>query len=54
MEFGLIGFPLEHSFSKKYFAKKFSEEKIGETSYENFELESIELFPDLIAKNPKL
>ena len=27
-QLGLIGYPLSHSFSKKYFAEKFQEEKI--------------------------
>ena len=52
--FGLIGKTLKHSFSKTYFAKKFSEEGILECTYENFELSSIEEFPNLIASNPDL
>ncbi|MBS1763727.1 MAG: shikimate dehydrogenase [Bacteroidetes bacterium] len=47
--FGLIGYPLSHSFSKKFFTDKFSQEKISDCSYENFELNAIELFPDLIS-----
>ncbi|MFN8308518.1 MAG: shikimate dehydrogenase [Chitinophagales bacterium] len=39
--YGLIGFPLAHSFSKKYFEEKFIRENIAAT-YENFPLESIE------------
>jgi shikimate dehydrogenase len=41
-KFGLIGFPLEHSFSKKYFTEKFAKERITDCSYENFPIESIE------------
>ena len=41
--YGLIGFPLGHSFSAKYFAEKFSRESIAAT-YENFEMEQL---PDL-------
>jgi shikimate dehydrogenase len=53
-QFGLIGYPLTHSFSKKYFTEKF--EKLGLTnySYELFPLESIEDLLKLIADNPDL
>ena len=50
----MIGYPLEHSFSKKYFTEKFSLEKINETSYENFELENIDQFPELVKSHPQL
>ena len=42
--FGLLGYPLTHSFSKKYFSNKFEEENILETVYENFEVENLEGF----------
>ena len=45
--FGLIGYPLTHSFSKKYFAEKFRKEKITECQYENYELASIAEFSQL-------
>jgi shikimate dehydrogenase len=48
--YGLIGYPLGHSFSKQFFSKKFSDESI-QSKYEFFELKSIEDFPDLIQKN---
>jgi shikimate dehydrogenase len=48
--FGLIGFPLGHSFSREYFAEKFAGEGISDAIYENFPLEDIELFPQLIYK----
>lgn len=47
-QLGLIGFPLSHSFSKRYFAKKFEKEQIEGFHYENFELNSIHLFPFLV------
>jgi shikimate dehydrogenase len=47
-KFGLIGYPLEHSFSKKYFTEKFSREKIKDCSYENYPLTIIGQLPDLI------
>ncbi len=39
--FGLIGYPLTHSFSKKYFSEKFAREGIPGCSYELFPLEDI-------------
>lgn len=39
--FGLIGKTLSHSFSKKYFTRKFSEAGLQDCSYENFELSQI-------------
>lgn len=39
--FGLIGYPLGHSFSKKYFAAQFEREKISDCIYELFPLENI-------------
>lgn len=40
--FGLIGFPLSHSFSQKYFTEKFVELGLTDYVYENFSLENIE------------
>ncbi|MEN9522353.1 MAG: Shikimate dehydrogenase [Bacteroidota bacterium] len=53
-QYGLIGFPLEHSFSKKYFTEKFIAENIADCSYENFELKKIEDFISLKNSNPNL
>jgi shikimate dehydrogenase len=39
--FGLLGFPLTHSFSQKYFTEKFSKLKLQGFSYQNFELKDI-------------
>jgi shikimate dehydrogenase len=52
--FGLIGFPLDHSFSEKYFAEKFRSEKITDASYENFPIADIELFPEWISRTENL
>ncbi|HWI94302.1 MAG TPA: shikimate dehydrogenase [Flavisolibacter sp.] len=52
--FGLIGKTLKHSFSKGFFEKKFSEQRITDCRYDNFELPSIDEFPNLIANNPEL
>lgn len=52
--FGLIGFPLSHSFSKKYFTEKFEKEQIKDCSYELFPIESIDLFSALLDQYPSL
>src|SRR3712207_4783516 len=46
--YGLIGYPLTHSFSEKYFAEKFAREGITDSSYRLFELADINQFPDLL------
>lgn len=51
---GLIGFPLEHSFSKKFFEGKFKNEHITGYSYQLFPLSSIEDFLPLINAEPEL
>ena len=51
---GLIGFPLGHSFSAGFFKSKFQKEKIEGYSYQNFEISSIELLPEIITNNPDL
>ncbi len=51
--YGLIGFPLEHSFSYKYFTKKFKEEKI-DADYKNFPIENIKSLPEIIEKHSNL
>ncbi len=48
-KFGLIGLPLIHSFSKKFFTEKFEYEEI-DAQYDLFELQDISEFPDLINK----
>jgi shikimate dehydrogenase len=50
-KFGLIGYPLGHSFSKKYFTEKFSREHIKGCSYENYPLTNISQITDLIRDN---
>lgn len=52
-QFGIIGYPLGHSFSKKYFTEKFEKEGI-DARYDMFPLESIEQFPALIASHADL
>ena len=52
--FGLIGFPLSHSFSKGFFAEKFAKENIANTQYENYPIESIDQFKQLWEADPLL
>jgi len=52
--FGLIGYPLSHSFSKGFFAEKFQKEGINDCIYENFSLEDISQFPALLEQQPDL
>ena len=51
--YGLIGYPLGHSFSRKFFTEKFAKEGI-DAQYLNFEIPSIEEFPEIIKNNPTL
>jgi shikimate dehydrogenase len=53
-QFGLLGKNISYSFSKKYFKEKFDLGNLVEYTYENFELQNIEEFPNLIANNPDL
>ena len=52
--YGLIGFPLSHSFSKKYFTEKFTNEKIANHQYELFPMEDIKSLADLLSENQSL
>jgi len=52
--FGLIGFPLSHSFSKRYFAEKFLRENSTQNSYELYPLSAISELPQLLRANPLL
>lgn len=51
---GLIGKPLTHSFSQKYFTKKFQKEQITDFDYQNFELQQIGDLPHLLQNNPEI
>ncbi len=48
-KFGLIGHPLGHSFSQKFFTEKFKKEGI-DAVYNLYDLEDINLFAELISK----
>lgn len=47
--YGLLGFPLSHSFSALYFAEKFRAEKI-EACYRNYEIASVEEVRKLVTQ----
>jgi len=53
-QFGLIGYPLSHSFSQKFFTEKFLQENIANASYHNFPIPSMESFTALWKENPNL
>ncbi|MBR5654277.1 MAG: shikimate dehydrogenase [Prevotella sp.] len=52
-KYGLIGYPLGHSFSISYFNEKFKSEGI-DAVYENFEIPTIENFLEVVETNPNL
>ena len=52
--YGLIGNPLGHSFSRKYFLDKFERENIAYTDYRNFELKDLSSEIPLLKENPEL
>lgn len=51
--YGLIGFPLTHSFSKTYFNNKFESEGIN-AEYVNFEIPDIGDLMEVVAEYPEL
>ncbi len=53
-QYGLIGYPLTHSFSKKFFTEKFENLKIEDHAYDLYEIESLSNFPELLREIPKL
>jgi shikimate dehydrogenase len=52
--YGLIGYPLDHSFSKQYFTEKFLREELNDCRFDLFPLASISEFPSLIDTIPDL
>lgn len=50
-QYGLIGYPLSHSFSKGYFTEKFIREDIVNSNYNTFPIEKIEDFVQLCQQN---
>jgi len=52
--FGLIGYPLSHSFSQKYFTEKFERENIDGCKYSNFPITSIDQLRSVLSENTGL
>lgn len=52
--YGLIGYPLGHSFSKDYFTQKFQKEGLQDAAFEKFSIPNISLFPEIVKSNTNL
>ena len=52
-KYGLIGYPLGHSFSISYFNQKFHDEDI-DAVYENYEIPTIDALSEVLDTNPEL
>lgn len=52
--FGLIGYPLSHSFSKKYFTEKFEKEGLKDHVYDLFPIASIDDLPQVLSTHKDL
>ena len=52
--YGLIGYPLGHSFSKKYFNNKFETQNLKDCVFELFPIENIASFPELLSAHNDL
>jgi len=52
--FGLLGYPLTHSFSQKYFTEKFSKIGLQDAAYENFSIPNIQELTGILQSNKEL
>ena len=52
-KYGIIGYPLGHSFSRAFFTEKFQREHI-DAEYVNFEIPSADMLPGIVQANPNL
>ena len=52
-KYGIIGFPLGHSFSRGFFTEKFAREGI-DAQYLNFEIPDVAMLGDILRENPEL
>jgi len=53
-KYGLIGYPLGHSFSKRYFEEKYEKENITDCQFDLYPIEKIDLVEELISSNENL
>lgn len=52
--FGIIGYPLTHSFSQKYFTEKFEQEHISDATFLQFPIENIDALTGVLLDHPNL
>lgn len=52
--YGIIGYPLTHSFSQKYFMEKIEREGVVDAVFHTFPLTIIDELPALLSNNPSL
>ena len=52
--FGLLGRNINYSFSKGYFTDKFNNENFEGCTYENFDIQEIDAFAEIIKNTPDL
>ncbi|MGN6419131.1 MAG: shikimate dehydrogenase family protein [Pseudobacter sp.] len=52
--YGLIGYPLSHSFSQPFFTEKFAKEGIRNCVYQNFPIPDIDALKEILASHPDL
>ena len=52
-KYGIIGYPLGHSFSRGFFTEKFARESI-DAQYLNFEIPDVAMLSDVLRDNPDL
>lgn len=52
-KYGLIGYPLKHSFSSKFFGEKFDQEKI-DAEYNNYEIDNIDVLSSIVSSDSEL
>ncbi|RTY92371.1 shikimate dehydrogenase [Flavobacterium sp. GT3R68] len=53
-QYGLVGKNISYSFSKDYFSKKFEDNDLTDYSYENFDIQHINEFPEILKNNLNL
>ena len=53
-KYGIIGYPLTHSFSLDYFKEKFKKERLDDCEYEAFPIQNISDLSEIIKNNPEL
>jgi len=52
--FGIIGYPLSHSFSQRYFTQKFEQEGITDVVFKNFAIKDIDELENVLANETDL